>query len=107
MSRAPGRGPPTAPTSPGLSNNVRHEVTDWLRCVRATIVGYSKNTSAGLQRAFVCYNDGIMHDLFTKVSPAPYNWTLNSAEAVNSSGWIVGCGTKNGYSRAFVLAPYQ
>jgi probable HAF family extracellular repeat protein len=71
-----------------------------------TVVGYSRNAS-GAQRAFVCYNDGIMHDLFTKVSPVPYNWTLNTAEAVNASGWIVGFGTKNGYTRAFVLAPNQ
>ena len=54
-----------------------------------TAVGYSKNTSTGPQRAFVCYNDRIMHDLITKVSNSD-GWTLFTAEAINTNGWIVG-----------------
>jgi probable HAF family extracellular repeat protein len=42
-----------------------------------TTVGYSRN-AAGVQRAFVCYDDGIMHDLITKVSN-PNGWTLQAA----------------------------
>ena len=71
-----------------------------------TIVGYSRNTSTGVQRAFLCYNDGIMHDLITKVSN-PTGWTLATAQAVNASGGIVGWGYKYGYNRAFMLAPNQ
>ena len=71
-----------------------------------TAVGYSKNTSTGVQRAFVCYDDSIMHELITKVSN-PTGWTLQAAQAINGSGWIVGWGTKNNTQRAFVLAPNQ
>ncbi len=71
-----------------------------------TTVGYSRNPSTGVQRAFVSYNDGIMHDLITKVSN-PTGWTLATAQAVNASGWIVGWGYTYGYARAFVLAPNQ
>ncbi len=71
-----------------------------------TVVGYSKNTSTGVQRAFVCYDDGVMHDLITKVSNTN-GWTLVTAEAVNTNGWIVGWGTKSNTQRAFVLAPNQ
>jgi probable HAF family extracellular repeat protein len=70
-----------------------------------TTVGYSKNTITGVQRAFVCYDDSVMHDLITKVSN-PTGWTLVAAEGINTNGWIVGWGYKNG-NRAFVLAPNQ
>jgi len=69
-----------------------------------TTVGYSRN-AAGVQRAFVCYDDGAMRDLFTKVSN-PTGWTtLQAAEGINTNGWIVGWGTKNNTQRAFMLAP--
>ena len=71
-----------------------------------TTVGYSKNTSTGVQRAFVSYNDGSRYDLITKVSNAT-GWTLQAAEAINTNGWIVGWGTKSSTQRAFVLAPNQ
>jgi len=66
-------------------------------------VGYSKN-AAGVQRAFVCYDDGVMHDLVTIVNNHT-GWTLQAAQAINSSGWIVGYGVKSGTTRAFMLAP--
>ena len=69
-----------------------------------TTVGYSKNTSTGVQRAFVCYDDGAMHDLLPLVN-SHTGWTLVTAEAVNASGWIVGFGTKNGMARGFLLTP--
>ncbi len=71
-----------------------------------TTVGYSKNTSTGVQRAFVCYDDGAMQDLLPLVN-SHTGWTLVTAEAVNASGWIVGYGTKSNTQRAFVLAPNQ
>ena len=69
-----------------------------------TIVGYSKNTSTGVQRAFVSYNDGSMVDLITMVN-SPAGWALQAAEGINASGLIVGYGLKNGTPRAFQLAP--
>jgi len=71
-----------------------------------TSVGYSKNTSTGVQRAFVSYNDGTTYDLTNKVNN-PADWTLVTAEAINANGWIVGWGYKSGQPRAFVLAPNQ
>ena len=71
-----------------------------------TTVGYSKNTSTGVQRAFLCYDDGVMHDLITIVN-SHTGWTLQAAEGINANGWIVGWGYKSGQSRAFVLAPNQ
>ena len=68
------------------------------------IVGYSKNTSTGVQRAFVSYNDGSMYALITKVSNTN-GWTLQAAEGINANGWIVGWGYKSGQTRAFVPAP--
>ncbi len=70
-----------------------------------TTVGYSRN-AAGVQRAFVCYDDGIMHDLITKVSN-PNGWTLQAAYGINASGWIVAWGYKSGYNIALMLAPNQ
>jgi len=70
-----------------------------------TIVGCSKNTSTGVQRAFVSYNDGSTYDLIAKVSNTN-GWTLNTAEAINASGWIVGNGARNVMARAFLLTPH-
>jgi len=69
-----------------------------------TIVGYSKKTSTGVQRAFVSYNDGTMYDLITKVSNTN-GWTLQAAEGINANGWIVGNGTKGSLQRGFLLTP--
>jgi len=72
--------------------------------MRGTTVAYSKNSITGVQRAFVCYDDGVMHDLISLVNNHT-NWTLQAAQAVNGSGWIVGYGVKSGTTRAFMLAP--
>ena len=67
-------------------------------------VGYSKNTSIGVQRATVWFNNGTMYDLLTKVNNGN-GWLLKSAECINNSGWIAGWGVKGGYDRAFLLVP--
>jgi len=97
---------PIARTSPGLSNNARHELMPTQRHMRGTALGYSRNTSTGVQRAFVAYNDGSMYDVITKVNN-PSGWALSAAEGINTNGWIVGWGYKGGQTRAFVLAPNQ
>src|SRR5437879_7074581 len=67
-----------------------------------TIVGYSKKTSTGVQRAFVSYNNGTMVDLITMVT-APTGWALQAAEGINANGWIVGYGLKGTMPRGFLL----
>lgn len=58
----------------------------------------------GSGRAFL-YNNGAMQDLNSLVEPSS-GWTLNSANAINSTGQIVGNGTNPaGKSRAFLLTP--
>jgi len=54
--------------------------------------------------ALVSYNNGTMVDLIT-METAATGWTLQVAEGINAAGWIVGYGTKNGQSRAFLLTP--
>jgi uncharacterized membrane protein len=67
-------------------------------------VGFSKNTTTGAQRAVVWFNNATKYDLITKANNAS-GWTSRNAEAINSSGWIVGWGVKSGLYRAFLLVP--
>jgi probable HAF family extracellular repeat protein len=71
--------------------------------------------SAGPTRAFVWQDangdgDGVgdsneMRDLNALLSPTDASWVLQEARGINSSGQIVGFGTKNGQTRAFLLTP--
>jgi probable HAF family extracellular repeat protein len=97
--------PPSAPDDLGVLSGDNYSVALGINTT-GTVVGNSRNTSTGLQRAFVCYNDGIMHDLITKVSN-PNGWTLQTAQAINASGWIIAWGYKSGYNVALMLAPNQ
>jgi probable HAF family extracellular repeat protein len=65
-----------------------------------SVVGYSATTS-GAQHAFL-YQDGVMTDLNGQVTSAT-GWILQSAKAINTSGQIVGFGTYEDQSRAFLL----
>lgn len=59
-------------------------------------------------RAFL-YTNGSMHDLnsFLDITTKEAGWTLNSAEAINDNGLIVGYATNTNFfgSRAFLLSP--
>lgn len=59
-------------------------------------------------RAFL-YINGNMHDLnsFLDIATKEAGWTLNSAEAINDNGLIVGYATNTNFSgsRAFLLSP--
>lgn len=59
-------------------------------------------------RAFL-YSNGSMHDLnsFLDIATKEAGWTLNSAEAINDNGLIVGYATNTNFfgSRAFLLSP--
>ena len=67
-----------------------------------TVVGdYTLTT--GDKRAFV-YADGSMQDL-TALIPAGSGWVLTTARDVNGTGQIVGTGTINGVTHAYLLTP--
>ncbi len=65
------------------------------------IVGFVTNISGAPQSAFV-WDDGVMTDLNTLI-PADSGWSLLSAEGINDAGDIVGYGTFNGSTRAFLV----
>jgi probable HAF family extracellular repeat protein len=52
----------------------------------------------------VVWHDGHAHDL-NEYLPADSGWILRSAEAINEAGQIVGYGTFEGQTRAFLLTP--
>ncbi|MGH9370485.1 MAG: DUF3466 family protein, partial [Vicinamibacterales bacterium] len=66
------------------------------------VVGSSENAT-GQTRAFLWRNGG-MTDLNTMV-PAGSGWVLQSAASISEGGQIVGTGTFNGATRAFLLTP--
>lgn len=69
------------------------------------IVGSSRTTTTGANRAFIFYNTGTaMVDLNSLLSNGS-GWTLVSAEEINDGGFIVGWGYYGGYKTAFILSP--
>lgn len=71
---------------------------------RGQIVGRSIAAN-GEDHAFVWFGD-LMTDL-NSVIPGGSGWTLIEATSINSSGQIVGFGTINGQTHAFVLTPNE
>jgi probable HAF family extracellular repeat protein len=67
------------------------------------IVGSATDVS-GAPAAALLWQDGASVDLNTLVDDAA-GWTLRSAQAINDRGQIVGYGTVDGQTRAFVLTP--
>ena len=66
------------------------------------VVGWSY-TSGGAYDAFL-YSSGSMVDLNSLIAPSS-GWTLLQANAVNDNGQIVGYGTYEGETEAFLLTP--
>jgi len=66
-------------------------------------VGTAFTSSANDGVAFI-YTQGVMHDLNYMITPGS-GWNLFYAHDINDSGWIVGEGTHNGASHAFLLTP--
>lgn len=66
-------------------------------------VGFATNISGSPDRA-VLWRDGAAFDLNTLI-PVGSGWTLRAAEGINSGGQIVGFGTFNGQTQAFLLTP--
>jgi len=76
------------------------------RGVNAAGVVVGRCTGAGFEetpRAFI-WRDGALIDLNSLI-PATSGWTLENANAINDSGWIVGSGLIAGKKRAFLLIP--
>lgn len=66
-------------------------------------VGFVTNISGSPDRATLWQN-GVAADLNTLIA-AGSGWTLRSAEGINNRGQIVGFGTLNGQTQAFLLTP--
>jgi probable HAF family extracellular repeat protein len=70
------------------------------------IVGWSRTTSTGSNRAFIFYNSGSsMLNLNSQTLINGTGWVFLSAEEINDAGYIVGWGTKGGSITAFILSP--
>jgi probable HAF family extracellular repeat protein len=69
-----------------------------------TVVG-SSSTSSGSPHAFV-WKSGKMTEL-NKLLPPNSGWKLQYANAINNKGQIVGYGTFQGQTRAFLLTPLK
>ena len=94
---------------PGQNNAVARAINNFNQ-----VVGQSGNSPSS-QRAFV-YSAGRLNDLNDLIFDsrtsdggdfvfAESNWVLNDAASINSDGFIVGTGTRNGFSRAYLAAP--
>jgi probable HAF family extracellular repeat protein len=85
---------PGLPDSYGLAINADGEV-----------VGYAVDPEGGgdSSAAFV-YRNGTMSNLNLMI-PSGSGWVLYAATGINGSGQIVGLGSYNGESRAFLLTP--
>ena len=70
---------------------------------QGAIVGYSWLPGSSDQHAFLYYN-GQMQDLNSLI-PASSGWVLQQAFGINDEGDIVGSGTFNGQTRAFLIDP--
>ena len=70
------------------------------------VVGYAtvNQQNGTAERAFVWDATNGMKDLNSMITGAP-GWKLQRANAINNPGQIVGCGTRNGKMRAFLLTP--
>jgi probable HAF family extracellular repeat protein len=71
--------------------------------VSGIIAGTASQFEGFSGRAFV-WKDGQLADLNQRI-PADSGWVLTSAEGINDRGQIVGFGTFQGQTRAFLLTP--
>ena len=67
------------------------------------VVGYSWLPGSSAQHAFLYYN-GQIQDL-NNIIPANSGWVLEQAFGINDEGDVVGIGTHNGQTRAFLIDP--
>ena len=68
------------------------------------IVGVSPNYPGGRIRAFL-YSDGVMTDLNSLSAVKVAGWFLDTANAINSAGQIIGSGVRGGQTHAYLLSP--
>lgn len=77
--------------------------TVWGFAINDSGVVVGRSTFANTYHAFV-YSGGKMKDL-NKMIPAGSGWVLIEADGINSSGQIVGMGTRNGVEHGYLLTP--
>ncbi|QDV35243.1 HAF repeat-containing PEP-CTERM protein [Tautonia plasticadhaerens] len=69
------------------------------------VVGlYERAADRSIERRAFLFRDDTMLDLNDLIAPET-GWTLNDAYAINDLGQVVGSGTIDGVSRAFLLTP--
>jgi probable HAF family extracellular repeat protein len=83
-------------TLPGASGAVANDIN-----ARVQVTGHG---FASIDGRAVIWHDGHAHDL-NELLPPDSGWTLRSAEGINEAGPIVGYGTLDGQTRAFLLSP--
>jgi probable HAF family extracellular repeat protein len=71
---------------------------------RGQVVGICQSSTTDLGRAFVWDLVNGIRDLNALI-PAGSGWVLNGAASINSSGQIVGLGTRGGTTTGFLLTP--
>jgi hypothetical protein len=89
-------------TLPGFSTGVANSIN-----IHGVVVGrvVGNNSSAYPSIAFM-WDGGKVHDLNALIrGGAASGWMLNEADSVNDLGVIVGLGTLNGQSHAFIATP--
>jgi autotransporter-associated beta strand protein/probable HAF family extracellular repeat protein len=69
------------------------------------IVGTSSLASSPYSTHAFLYQNGNTQDLNNLLDSSGAGWTLTNAQGINSSGQIVGYGTYNGNTSAFLLTP--
>ncbi len=84
-------------TTLGGSNSIAYDVNS-----SGDVVGTS-DVSGGASHAFI-YQSNQMKDLNSLIGSHP-EWTLAEARSINDAGYIVGFGTLNGQTHAFLLSP--
>lgn len=67
------------------------------------VVGWSQTNGDAAAHAFLRYT-GLLHDLNSHIDPDT-GWVLNQAFDINNAGQIVGFGTYESQTRAFLLTP--
>jgi len=88
----------------GGTQSVARDISDLGTIVGQATLSEVSTIGTPIWHAFV-YEGGLMTDLNTLISENS-GWVLEDAAGINASGQIVGTGSLNGESRAYLLSPF-